>query len=170
MHRSLYEWTRDTVERHGLAERSVLEVGSKNVNGTVRDWFRGAYLGVDIEQGPCVDMIANGEDLPFPDNAYGVVVSSEMLEHCAHPWLAINEMVRVCEPGGNVIVTARGYDERGCWEVHSYPYDYWRFGEHTIPLMLSDAGALTVESVKDPEGPGWFVVGWKPTPVDEMPA
>jgi hypothetical protein len=43
---------------------SVLEVGSLNINGTVRDFFDAKeYVGVDLIEGPGVDRVCAGQDL-----------------------------------------------------------------------------------------------------------
>jgi len=39
----------------------VLEVGSLNINGTVRDFFDAEeYIGIDIGEGPGVDVVSGG--------------------------------------------------------------------------------------------------------------
>jgi hypothetical protein len=60
----------------------VLEVGSLDINGSIRDFFETkTYLGVDIQEGPRVDLVAQGQDLYFPDNHFDVCVSAECFEH-----------------------------------------------------------------------------------------
>lgn len=60
----------------------VLEVGSLDINGTVRDFFHAAkYVGVDVAPGRGVDVVALGEDVDFPDNSFDVAVSAECFEH-----------------------------------------------------------------------------------------
>lgn len=67
---------------------SVLEVGSLNINGTVRDFFAGCtYIGVDLADGPGVDMIGEGQLLDFPDRHFDTVISAECFEHNPY-WLA----------------------------------------------------------------------------------
>lgn len=53
-------WVAEQVGLHQLGCRSTLEVGSLNVNGTVRDLFTGVYLGVDMRDGPGVDTASPG--------------------------------------------------------------------------------------------------------------
>lgn len=66
----------------------VLEIGSLNVNGTVRDFFRDCdYTGVDIVAGPGVDVVGRGEKLDYADGSFDVVVSAECFEHNAE-WAA----------------------------------------------------------------------------------
>jgi hypothetical protein len=61
---------------------TVLEVGSLDINGTVRDFFASRkYVGVDVAPGRGVDVVCNGEDLDYPDNSFDVAVSAECFEH-----------------------------------------------------------------------------------------
>lgn len=153
-------WVREVVERYGLAALPTLEVGAAIVNGTIRDCFTGPYIGCDIYRGRGVDVVADAEDLSqWDDNHWPTVISTEMLEHCARPWLAIKEMARVSS--GHVIVTCRGYDKRGCWEVHDYPHDYWRFSDGAMRILAEDAGLTVLELEADPEGSGWLMVAAK---------
>jgi SAM-dependent methyltransferase len=157
MHQSCYEWVGKIVAQYDLAARPTIEVGSCNVNGTVRDHFSGAYLGVDVAEGNSVDRIEDSEHLRDADTTWANVVSTEMLEHVKRPWLAVDEMARICAPGGHVIITARGYDHRGCWEVHAYPDDMYRFSDQSMRVLAEDAGLTVCELEADPEGPGWFM-------------
>lgn len=163
MHSSCYEWVGRIVRQHDLAERATLEVGSFNVNGTIRDHFDGQYLAVDSQAGPGVDFVADAERLHerLALNDWQVVVSTEMFEHVDRPWLAMRELADACAPGGHVIVTCRGYDERGCWPVHDYPRDVWRYSARSLRVLAEDAGLEVLDLVTDPEGPGWFLLARK---------
>lgn len=67
---------------------SVLEVGSLNINGTVRDFFDAReYVGVDLLEGPGVDRVCAGQDLDDADGSWDVVVSAECFEHNSE-WVA----------------------------------------------------------------------------------
>lgn len=157
MHDSVLKWMTEVVEKYDLAEQSTLEVGSGIVNGTIRPLFSGDYIGCDIGHGWGVDVVANAEDLSrWDDNTFPNVVSTEMLEHCPRPWRAMAEMARVSSRF--VVVTARGYDHRGCWEVHGYPNDYYRFFHTSMRLLAEDAGLTVLELDADTEGPGWMMV------------
>lgn len=48
--------------------------------------------------------VANGENLPFPDNAFGAVVMREVLEHVQEPGRAFEEIKRILEPGGFLLI------------------------------------------------------------------
>lgn len=61
---------------------SVLEVGSLNINGTVRDFYKSyKYIGIDLSEGEGVDLVMSGESIDFPDNSFDVAVSAECFEH-----------------------------------------------------------------------------------------
>jgi len=47
---------------------------------------------------------ANSNALPFQDNYFDLVYSRLMLEYLENPQLAVREMMRVCSPGGQVIL------------------------------------------------------------------
>jgi SAM-dependent methyltransferase len=43
-------------------------------------------------------------EIPFPDSSFDVVVTYQCLEHVPSPEKALDEMARVCKPGGSVFV------------------------------------------------------------------
>jgi SAM-dependent methyltransferase len=100
-----------------LAGGSVLEVGSYDVNGTVRGIFSaaGQYVGVDLKDGPGVDVISYGHQLDSPDAAFDVTISGECFEHDPNWDLTFRNMVRMTRPGGLVAFTcaSRGRPEHG---------------------------------------------------------
>jgi SAM-dependent methyltransferase len=159
MHPSVMDWVGDKVAEHELQYKNVLEVGSRNVNGSVRRFFGGLYLGVDMVPGEGVDMVARADQLPFDPNRFEVVVSTEMLEHDPYFWLSLPEMARVLMPGGYLLLTTRGIG----FHYHEYPGDYWRFTEDAIRHLLSFADLQELEIVPDPyDGhPGWFALARK---------
>lgn len=75
---------------------SVLEVGSLNINGTVRGFYSATrYVGVDVGAGHCVDVVCRGEDLAYVDGEFDVCVSAECFEHNPE-WLAtFRNMIRI---------------------------------------------------------------------------
>jgi hypothetical protein len=60
----------------------VLEVGSLDINGSVRDFFTDCdYTGVDLAPGPGVDVVGEGQHLTFDDDSFDVAISAECFEH-----------------------------------------------------------------------------------------
>lgn len=85
----------------------VLEVGSQNINGTVRGYFPNAieYLGIDIGAGQDVDWTVPGELLQLPDAWADIVVTTECLEHCMVWDQVFLNMIRILKPSGLFLMT-----------------------------------------------------------------
>lgn len=162
MHPSVRGFVRAAVERWELADRSTVEVGAYNVNGTCRDLFTGPYIGTDQRAGPGVDQVAPGHLLPFSPGTFGAALCLEMLEHDPTPWLTVTEIGRVLARGGVAIVTCRGWDQRGVWPRHTEPADYWRFSPGAVAALFAVAGLDVARIIEDPDGPGVLAVAVKP--------
>ena len=52
---------------------------------------------------------ADAHHLPFASGAFDLVVSCETIEHLINPFAAIQEMARVCKPGGTLYLTTPNY-------------------------------------------------------------
>lgn len=144
--------------REGEERCRVLEVGSYNVNGTIRDLFRGCYYrGVDIRSGPGVDHVIVPHKLPWPAAYFDVTVSTETLEHDPLPWRTVAEMARVTAPGGSVILTMRAFTDQGCYPYHDFPSDHWRCGLEAFGAMAIDAGLEILDLQPDGAGLGNFL-------------
>ncbi len=46
----------------------------------------------------------DAECLPFPDNSFDLVCGHAFLHHMPKPGVCVNEMARVCKPGGTVLI------------------------------------------------------------------
>jgi SAM-dependent methyltransferase len=161
MHDSVMQWVGEKAREFDFAGKKILEVGSRDVNGSVRPFFAHAasYTGVDFLAGAGVDVLGNAHALAFADETFDAVVSTEMLEHDDKFWLSAREMGRVLRTGGILILTARGNG----FMPHDYPFDYWRFMPASFRKLFELAGcdALEVREDWQPGHPGVFGVGRK---------
>jgi len=89
-----------------FVNKKVLEVGSLNINGTVRDFFENCdYTGLDLGEGPGVDIVCQGQKYDAPARTYDVVCSAECFEHNPY-WLeTFKNMMRVCKRKGLIFFT-----------------------------------------------------------------
>lgn len=95
MHETAFENAQKFVQKYNARHKKVLDVGSYDVNGTLKPLFAN-YTGMDIEAGKNVDVISElGQPFPFKDKSFDVVVSSSCLEHDPAFWVTVKEMMRV---------------------------------------------------------------------------
>jgi SAM-dependent methyltransferase len=100
----------------GMYVEHLSPFGGK-IYGLEYDFERAAEAG---QRNPKI-INAAGEYLPYPDSAFDLILSHEVLEHVADDLFAVCEMVRVLRPGGRalIFVPNRGYP----FETHGV---YWR--------------------------------------------
>lgn len=87
----------------------VLEIGSYDVNGSIRKVFAGSsYTGVDLCEGPGVDLVESGHKVALPDQTFDVTLSMECFEHNQHWGATFANMHRMTKKDGLVIVSCAG--------------------------------------------------------------
>lgn len=84
----------------------ALDVGSGDINGTNRSLFKDSYvLGNDVAAGPNVDIVCATKDLPFRDELFDIVISSECFEHDPDWQQSMLKIMRLLKEGGMFIFT-----------------------------------------------------------------
>ncbi len=84
----------------------VLEVGSLDINGSVRRLFENCeYIGLDVAAGNGVDVVCQAQDYAAPDASFDLVISCEVMEHNPYWKETINNMIRMTRPGGLVVMS-----------------------------------------------------------------
>ena len=84
----------------------VLEVGSLDINGSVRELFTDCrYTGVDLQLGPGVDLACQGQLVEFPTGHFDTTISAECLEHNPFWRETIANMLRMTRAGGLVLIS-----------------------------------------------------------------
>lgn len=168
MHASVMNFVASILRGQDLSAVDVLEVGSYNVNGSVREVIEPmkprSYLGIDMRPGPGVDRAMRAEDLlyEYPPGHFGLVVCCELLEH-AEDWRAVVRVLReVTAPGGVLILTTRSPG----FQLHEYPGDFWRFTVEDMMRIWADWEGIEIRS--DEQAPGVFVAAERPQPWQEI--
>jgi len=86
--------------------KKVLEVGSLNINGSIRPLFEKCdYLGIDVGEGEGVDLVCQGQELDHPDETYDVAGSTECFEHNPYWVETFENMTRMTKKDGLVFFT-----------------------------------------------------------------
>jgi len=128
------------VKKHSQQGR-VLDIGSLDVNGSVRDLFPLAdYIGLDMRPGDNVDVVGNSHDIPFDDDHFDMVLCLEMLEHDDNPFRTAREIKRVAKDNGTIIVCASGIG----MHKHDNPSDYWRFTREGFLLLFKEFTSIEI--------------------------
>lgn len=121
MHQSVTDFVQSVKDRfpQHFQDCSVLEVGSRYINGTIRTMFRRCqYVGLDLAYGPCVDVVKHVADLikdtpgshHVPPWAWqhDTVISLEALEHDSRWRESLPAMLDIVRPGGLLVITCAG--------------------------------------------------------------
>lgn len=74
-------------------------------------------LDIDLEQGSILE-------LRFADNSYDLVCAFDVIEHVEPDQIAADEMIRVCAPGGNIMVTVPAF--MFLWGTHDVVNQHFR--------------------------------------------
>lgn len=101
----------------------ILDIGSYDLNGTLKPIFKDhMYIGVDMIEGPNVNVVCTNDDIPFKDRFFDVIVTSSCFEHDSFFWLTFLEMCRLLKDGGYIYINAPSGGP-----YHACPQDCWRF-------------------------------------------
>ena len=131
---------------------SVIEVGS-GPHGLIFGF--GACRGVGIDplavdykrlfpelQCRANTVAAIGEELPFGDASFDVVLSDNVIDHATRPLAIVDELVRVLRPGGVLYFTVNVHHPvyelvskaHGAWNAVGIKVELSAFADHTVHL------------------------------------
>lgn len=94
-------------------QKKILEIGSWDVSGSIRQFFKNCdYIGVDVSEGPGVDIVSFGQDLTLPDKNFDLVISCECFEHNPDWIETFKNMYRMLDDEGLFVFTCATYGRR----------------------------------------------------------
>jgi SAM-dependent methyltransferase len=126
----------------------VLDVGTSR---SQRRWIDAQALRVTLDSAEAVfdaateapDLRGDIEDLAgVPDDCFGSIVCTEVLEHVRRPEAAARTLLRVTRPGGRLFASVPWI-----YPFHPTPLDLRRFTQQGLGLLLEDAG-WTIEALE----------------------
>lgn len=99
-----------------FTNKRVLDIGSLDINGNNRFLFTDCdYFGLDVGEGPNVDVVSVGHIYDAPDGTFDTIISTEVFEHDMFYGDTIKNITRMLKPGGAFIFTcaSTGRPEHG---------------------------------------------------------
>lgn len=123
MHREILNWMVETKKDHPelFKNKRVLEIGSLNINGSVRQYFENCeYIGIDAKDGKDVDWWGIAHEYnEKPFGYFDVVISTETLEHDPFWRLTLLHMINMIHMRGSLMLSFAG-PGRGAHGVQYY--------------------------------------------------
>jgi hypothetical protein len=130
--REFFEYVKNSMPEY-FNDVSVIEMGSLNINGTVRDFYNATkYVGVDLEEGPGVDLVSPAQKVDLPDNSFDVAVSAECFEHNPFWSETFANMYRIASKFVIFTCASDGREEHGTRTKHpgtspfTLDWDYYK--------------------------------------------
>jgi SAM-dependent methyltransferase len=153
---------RQTLEQVGSIadDARVIEVGS-GAHGLIFEFGAQNSIGVDPLavsyrhlfprwQRSATTVAAVGEQLPFRDQSFDIVLCDNVVDHAESPQRIAAELVRVLKPGGLLYFTVNIHHPvyavaagvHSGWRALGVPFEVGPFADHTTHLTRETAGRL----------------------------
>ncbi|MBI2273898.1 MAG: class I SAM-dependent methyltransferase [Bacteroidetes bacterium] len=106
-----------------------------------------AYVGLDYageghsHEEESIDVYYDGKTIPFENESFDSVLSSEVFEHLFALQQLLPEIARVTKKGGKFLITCPFV-----WEEHEIPVDYARYTRFALKDML-EANGFEIEVI-----------------------
>lgn len=129
----------------------ILEIGSRqamnqNEIADMRELFPAVkFVGLDMQAGIGVDIVASAEKLPFADKSFDLVLCFETLEHAERPWLVCAEIERVLTQSGVAIISSQQN-----FPIHKHPSDYFRYTPFGMSALFPKFLSKLVVAISPP--------------------
>lgn len=142
------------------ANARVIEVGS-GAHGLI--FYFGVENGVGVDplavsyanlfpqwQRSALTVAAFGEQLPFPDSSFDVVICDNVVDHAESPETIVRELVRILVPGGLLYFTVNVHHSlysiaaqaHATWKAAGLPFEVGPFADHTVHLTPTAAKSM----------------------------
>lgn len=135
-----------------LTDAKIIEVGS-GAHGLIFGFGDEFSVGIDplaVEykslfpkwQNEARTIAAIGEELPFADDSFDVVLSDNVIDHAEKPLEIVEELIRILKPGGLLYFTVNIHHPfynlvskaHGAWNALGIKLELSPFADHTIHL------------------------------------
>lgn len=111
--------------------KNILDVGSGDINGNNRYLFENCtYVGNDVIQAENVTIVSKTKDLPFENNYFDTIISTECFEHDPEYKESLLKIYNLLKPNGLFVFTcaSTGRPEHGTRRTSNFD-SYGTLGE-----------------------------------------
>jgi SAM-dependent methyltransferase len=150
----LEDWLHQVATRYVRGALLDVGCGNKPYASMFADHVE-QYIGADVQQNSqnSVDAIIDTSGhLPFEDNSFDTLLSTQVLEHVTEPLVHLREFARVLRPGGTLVLTIPA-----SYMLHEEPHDYHRFTLYGVEHLLKQSSFTPVRI--DTSGGAWRLIG-----------
>ncbi|WP_158837990.1 class I SAM-dependent methyltransferase [Polaribacter sp. L3A8] len=125
--------------------KNILIIGSGDKVGYYNNAFnQSLVINSDVHLQFSPDIVFDAHEIPFKDEAFDLVIASQVLEHTMKPWIVAKEMERVVKKNGEILVEVPFN-----FPYHSHPYDFFRFTYTGLRSLFTKSELILYEV---PEG------------------
>lgn len=110
---------------YGILDMELAQLGFNHLNLVDIDAKRINEIKRQSEEYPLfknrlTSQVGSVTELPFEDNRFEWVVSSEVIEHIEDDALMMHELSRVLKPGGSILITTPADSKSNAKDFHTY--------------------------------------------------
>ncbi len=117
--------------------KKVLDVGSGDINGNNRYLFKNCeYNGNDVCKAPNVTIVSKTKDLPFEDESFDLIISTECFEHDVEYKESLKKIYKMLKKGGIFIFTCASYGRPEHGTRRTTPHE--SYGTISNDINMSD--------------------------------
>jgi len=119
--------------------RNVLDLGCGTKPYNKLFDFTNKYIGFDVQKNEKVDYIGVNWKLPFGDDEFDSLMSTQVLEHTEEICETIKEIKRVVKNNGLIFISVPFV-----FPEHEIPNDFFRFSRYGIQKIFRDFDILKI--------------------------
>jgi SAM-dependent methyltransferase len=98
----------------------------------------GKYVALDLLPTDFVNVVGSGENIPFKDESFDLVIATVVFEQFCQPHKAASEIHRVLKPGGILMMSVASVAPRFVEE------ECWRYMPRGVRALLASFSSVTI--------------------------
>lgn len=133
--------------------RDLINHFLKYINGEVGDIGAGgakykeiilkkasSYVAFDVVEGKNIDVVGDILNMPFRDESFDTVISTQVMEHVEKPWIMVRELKRILRVNGSCLLTVPFLIS-----YHPDPTDFFRYTKEGVISLFKNEGFKIIE-------------------------